>query len=504
MNSKLRIQKTLAARFPRTKPSPVAMKQFPDKTRTFLSDIRAPHQFRWLQLANRPWHRVAVLLLSDVLALAGAWQAARALNQFYSPLPTQLVWWTWLGMPSLFWVFAAITLLFFAYGGLYSSSNQSYNYMRTAQLVSAVYLLSLVLGYFYDPKLDPPRSLFFTAWLSSAIMVMGFRLLVTLLLGHVYPQPAQIPVFLIAPAIRLKKLAQILQQRSHYKVVGAALSATAHTPTTLQAILNSGAIEVLAEDMPQTELASSLYWNLRRSGIALRLLPSSREILYRRGISEIFAGLPTLRVEAPLLVGWDYRLKRVLDVLGALAGTIALSPLLVVIAIAIKLTSPGPVFFRQERMGLQGKVFQMWKFRTMVANAPALQVQLEAKNQTQDGIMFKLKNDPRIIPIGSFLRRTSLDELPQLFNVLMGQMSIVGPRPLPLRDVERFESWHHIRHRVLPGITGLWQISGRSDIEDFNDAARLDLYYIDNWSLNLDLDILIETIRMVLFGKGAY
>jgi exopolysaccharide biosynthesis polyprenyl glycosylphosphotransferase len=194
----------------------------------------------------------------------------------------------------------------------------------------------------------------------------------------------------------------------------------------------------------------------------------------------------------------------VLDVLGALAGTIALSPLLVVIVIAIKLTSPGPVFFRQERMGLQGKVFQMWKFRTMVANAPALQVQLEAQNQTQDGIMFKLKNDPRIIPIGSFLRRTSLDELPQLFNVLMGQMSIVGPRPLPLRDVERFESWHHIRHRVLPGITGLWQISGRSDIEDFNDAARLDLYYIDNWSLNLDLDILIETIRMVLFGKGAY
>jgi lipopolysaccharide/colanic/teichoic acid biosynthesis glycosyltransferase len=119
--------------------------------------------------------------------------------------------------------------------------------------------------------------------------------------------------------------------------------------------------------------------------------------------------------------------------------------------------------------------------------------------------MFKLKHDPRIIPIGHFLRKFSLDELPQLFNVLTGQMSLVGPRPLPIRDVERFGQWHHLRHQVLPGITGLWQISGRSDLSrDFNDVAKLDLYYIDNWSLNLDLTILIETIRVVIFPQGAY
>jgi lipopolysaccharide/colanic/teichoic acid biosynthesis glycosyltransferase len=140
----------------------------------------------------------------------------------------------------------------------------------------------------------------------------------------------------------------------------------------------------------------------------------------------------------------------------------------------------------------------------MVAQAEKMQADLEAQNQTKDGIMFKIERDPRITSIGHFLRRTSLDELPQLFNVLLGQMSLVGPRPLPLRDVERFQPWHHIRHQVLPGITGLWQISGRSDIEDFDDAARLDLYYIDNWSLNLDLDILVETLRIVLFSKGAY
>jgi exopolysaccharide biosynthesis polyprenyl glycosylphosphotransferase len=196
--------------------------------------------------------------------------------------------------------------------------------------------------------------------------------------------------------------------------------------------------------------------------------------------------------------------KRGIDLVGAVLGVVLLAPVFVGIAIAIKLSSPGPVFFRQERMGLHGRVFAMWKFRTMVTNATAMQAVLEQQNESSDGVLFKLKNDPRVTRIGRFLRQTSLDELPQLFNVLMGQMSLVGPRPLPLRDVERFDPWHHTRHQVLPGITGLWQISGRSEIDAFNDAARLDLYYIDHWCLNLDLEILLETIRIVLFGKGAY
>jgi lipopolysaccharide/colanic/teichoic acid biosynthesis glycosyltransferase len=146
----------------------------------------------------------------------------------------------------------------------------------------------------------------------------------------------------------------------------------------------------------------------------------------------------------------------------------------------------------------------VWKFRTMTADAPQRQAALESQNQTSDGVLFKVKRDPRITRVGAFLRKTSLDELPQLFNVLLGQMSLVGPRPLPVRDVAKFDAWHHIRHQVLPGITGLWQISGRSDIETFDDVARLDLHYIDNWSLNQDLDILLETVCIVLLGKGAY
>ena len=140
----------------------------------------------------------------------------------------------------------------------------------------------------------------------------------------------------------------------------------------------------------------------------------------------------------------------------------------------------------------------------MRVNAPNLQSQLETQNESRDGIMFKVKSDPRVTKFGLMLRRSSLDELPQLLNVWLGQMSLVGPRPLPLRDVERFEEWHHVRHQVLPGMTGLWQISGRSEIDEFDDAARLDLYYIDHWSLNLDVEILMQTIAIVLRGRGAF
>ncbi len=195
-------------------------------------------------------------------------------------------------------------------------------------------------------------------------------------------------------------------------------------------------------------------------------------------------------------------LKRLIDVAGSALGLAVLTPLLVAIAIAIKLTSDGPVLFRQQRFGLNKRLFTLYKFRSMVVEAELMQSQLEHLNETA-GPAFKIRNDPRITGIGALLRKTSFDELPQLWNVLVGDMSLVGPRPLPMRDVSRFsEAWLMRRFSVPPGITGLWQVNGRSNTS-FDRWISLDLDYIDHWSLWLDLTILARTLPTVLKGEGA-
>src|SRR5262249_11463666 len=181
---------------------------------------------------------------------------------------------------------------------------------------------------------------------------------------------------------------------------------------------------------------------------------------------------------------------------------IALAPALAAIALLVKLTSEGPILFQQERLGLNKRRFVMYKFRSMVPDAEKLMAGLQALNEAR-GPVFKIKNDPRITPIGRFLRRTSLDELPQLFNVLRGDMSLVGPRPLPVRDYEGFnEDWQRRRFSVRPGITCLWQVNGRSKIT-FEHWMKLDLQYVDEWSIWLDMKILVQTIPAVTKGSGA-
>ncbi len=466
-----------------------------------VGDLRAP-----LRVGTRRgerWAECLLWVLGDGLALGLAWRWAGYVNQFYSPLPPQLDWGMVLGLPGIFWGFAFAVWVMFLSGQLYSPV-QARDYLRSGRLVSVVYVLGLVAQYFYDPKLALPRSLVWSAWVGSVVGVIVFRVVSNGILAQTRKRRSPIEVYVIASASRLPKLGRSLALQRRYRVVGAALSSMAASRAVTSAIVRSGAQEVLAEGLPQTELASQLYWQLRKSGITLRLIPSSVETLHRRGIPEIFAGMPTLRLEPPLLSGWDYRVKRGIDLVGSGVGLVVLMPLLVGIAIAIQLDSPGGVFFRQARVGLNGSAFRIWKFRTMRVNAPNLQSQLETQNESRDGIMFKVKSDPRVTKFGLMLRRSSLDELPQLLNVWLGQMSLVGPRPLPLRDVERFEEWHHVRHQVLPGMTGLWQISGRSEIDEFDDAARLDLYYIDHWSLNLDVEILMQTIAIVLRGRGAF
>jgi exopolysaccharide biosynthesis polyprenyl glycosylphosphotransferase len=209
------------------------------------------------------------------------------------------------------------------------------------------------------------------------------------------------------------------------------------------------------------------------------------------------------RIELRLVAdGWTVIAKRVLDVVLAATALLVLAPLMLAIAAVVKQTSPGPVVYAQERYGLNRRRFRMFKFRTMVADAEHLQASLERLNEA-NGPVFKIRNDPRITAIGRWLRRTSMDELPQLFNVLRGEMSLVGPRPLPLRDVALFTRSGDLRRfSVRPGITGLWQVSGRSGL-GFEDWIALDLHYIDGWSLVLDAQILLRTIPAVIRGTGA-
>jgi exopolysaccharide biosynthesis polyprenyl glycosylphosphotransferase len=214
-------------------------------------------------------------------------------------------------------------------------------------------------------------------------------------------------------------------------------------------------------------------------------------------------GRPVLVFRSAPETSWQAIGKQVIDVLGAVVLLVLSSPVFLAVAAVIRATSKGSIFFRQERCGLHGRPFTMLKFRSMVSNAEQLQAELNALNE-MGGPVFKVTKDPRITPIGRFLRKYSLDELPQLFNVLRGEMSLVGPRPLPVYEVERFDDPSHRRRlSVKPGITCLWQVSGRNNVRDFREWVRLDLEYIDNWSIWLDLKILLRTVPAVLVGTGA-
>jgi lipopolysaccharide/colanic/teichoic acid biosynthesis glycosyltransferase len=198
--------------------------------------------------------------------------------------------------------------------------------------------------------------------------------------------------------------------------------------------------------------------------------------------------------------------KRIMDVVGSFCGLVLLAPILALVALCVRLESKGPILFRQKRMGLRGRTFWCLKFRTMVPDAEQRLKELEARNESAGGVLFKIKDDPRVTPLGRFLRRTSLDEFPQLWNVLMGEMSLVGPRPLQLRDSEklaRFDPDGYVqRLTVLPGLTGPWQVGGRSEV-DSGRMLRLDLDYVERWSIGVDLEILVKTVVVVCAGRGA-
>ncbi|TQS41423.1 sugar transferase [Cryptosporangium phraense] len=249
------------------------------------------------------------------------------------------------------------------------------------------------------------------------------------------------------------------------------------------------------------EALRRLAWQLEGSGIELVVAPSLTNIAGPRVHIRPVEGLPLLHVEEPTISGVGWLLKGLFDRLAAFFGLLLISPILGLAALAIKISDPGPVFFRQARAGRGGETIRVWKFRTMYVDAEERLAELLGSNET-DGLLFKMANDPRITRVGHFLRKTSIDELPQLINVLLGEMSLVGPRPLPVKN-EQFNGDSRRRMLVRPGITGLWQVSGRSNLS-WEDAVRLDLYYVDNWSLAFDFMILYKTLFAVMKSDGAY
>jgi exopolysaccharide biosynthesis polyprenyl glycosylphosphotransferase len=254
-------------------------------------------------------------------------------------------------------------------------------------------------------------------------------------------------------------------------------------------------------DFPQ-EQAVELVDRCHRHGVRVCVAPSTMEILMDR--VEFVPGqtLPLFELKPPVFEGADFVLKRGFDLVVSTLLVLALSPLLALIALAIRISSRGPVIYRSLRPGIGGKPFACLKFRTMHAGAEHRQAELETANE-KEGAIFKIRSDPRVTSVGRVLRRWSLDELPQLFNVLRGEMSLVGPRPLPQRDYLRLDDWHRKRYLVLPGITGLWQVSGRSEL-DFDELVRLDFLYLERWSVFLDLSILLKTVPAVFRSHGAW
>ncbi|MCL5962575.1 MAG: undecaprenyl-phosphate glucose phosphotransferase [Chloroflexi bacterium] len=239
-----------------------------------------------------------------------------------------------------------------------------------------------------------------------------------------------------------------------------------------------------------------------RAGVGFRIVPDFYELsLSRVDIDEI-NGIPLIGVREGSIQGWNLMLKRMIDAAASFGVLLIFSPLIAVIALAIKLDSPGPILFTQTRVGREGKHFQFYKFRSMKVGADREVAALECRNEAT-GPLFKIRNDPRLTRVGKLLRRLSLDELPQFYNILVGDMSLVGPRPPIPREVEKYEDWHFKRLDAAPGLTGLWQVSGRSDLT-FDEMVLLDIWYIENWSLGLDLKIMMRTIPAVLLARGAY
>jgi exopolysaccharide biosynthesis polyprenyl glycosylphosphotransferase len=419
-----------------------------------------------------------------------------------------------------------VTVVVFQLRGLYRLPRWT-SFLDEALIIasSATTAVAIIILYSFLQRFFPSRLIFIYAWILMILILISKRLIVRLVRQILWARGVGVDRVLIVGAGRAGQ--RIMQHiYSHpqlgYRVIGFLGDQPAEAnwgiaterrverppylgdPGAIEETIRQHNVSEVIIALPPTEHRNifRMIQQCRQMDVSFTFLPDLFEMALDRVAIHEVAGLPLIELRESRIRGWNYILKRAMDVVIASAVLLVTAPLLVLIALAIKLDSPGPVFLRQVRIGRDGDEFICYKFRSMVQDAEARKHELMAQ-EGNNGPLFKMKNDPRVTRVGWFLRKTSLDELPQFFNVLLGEMSVVGPRPQVPAEVELYEDWHYQRLEVTPGLTGLWQVSGRSDLS-FDEMVKLDLYYAENWSPWLDIKLMLRTVPAVLFGRGAY
>ncbi len=489
-------------------PPPVGVGQKPVSRASATADHRAGKPYLLKSAPLRSFVRrvaaIATLAALDAVGLALGLYAALVLR---SVLFGDEIFWNllWDAGPAEWLPFLVpITWLVFWQAGLYAGRERRAGAGKIASSIVLVAAITLAFG--WGTNYDFTTSgLIPTACVTSALAIGLLRAAYESLalelqrLLHVRRR-----VLLVGDGAHVESLARVLtssRRQGAYDLVG---SFAPGRDGPLEARLEQVRPDeiVLSEGGFDEETVLELVETAHRTGVRVRIAPKTTELLLQRGEYVPGQGVPLFELQPPVLAGADWAVKKAFDLGVSVLVVVIGLPLWLLIALAIKLDSRGPVLYRDRRVGVGEREFGMLKFRTMVRGAAEQQAVLEEHNEA-GGALFKIRDDPRVTRVGRVLRRLSIDELPQVLNVLGGEMSLVGPRPLPLRDYQQLEAWHRKRYNVLPGITGLWQISGRSNLT-FDDLVRLDFYYIENWSIWLDISILVKTLPAVIGGRGAY
>ena len=464
-------------------------------------------------VSTRGWQRVLVrnLVVSDFIAASVAVVAALLLG-FGTTAPDRYQLAT-LAAPFVWVLFCAMVRAY----ELRFLGTGSEEFQRVFD--AGVRLLALTAVLSYALRLEPARSYALVALPTTVVLTLALRYSARQRLHRLRANGSCLHKVVVVG--RERSCAELIRQlrsesQAGFSVVGACIDRTkaaevegvpvVGTSTSIvDALKRTGADTVAVGAWSELTQASlrRLSWELEGSGVDLVVAPALTDVAGPRIHIRPVSGLPLLHVEEPEFGGGRRLLKGSVDRGGAIAALLVGLPLLLVVALSVRLDSRGPALFRQERVGTDGRPFTMYKFRSMYVDAEQRLADLQQHNEASDGLLFKIKDDPRVTRVGKHLRRYSLDELPQLINVAIGGMSLVGPRPPLPSEVSQYENDVRRRLLVKPGLTGLWQISGRSDLS-WEESVRLDLHYVENWPLALDIIILWKTASVVLTRKGAY